>query len=144
MRRDQDPLVGPQLGHDHVIPVGQRPLCNRQFYNFTIKGIIAIFSTCCLCLNIELSRAKPLIQKKFPNSVTSAPSQHTDCELEGLAGGKLLVCGAVLVARVVADDVIVGVVRLHGRWGDVVAPTPDLHLKGKTTDPPAAGIGYFY
>jgi len=52
----------------------------------------------------------------------------TDGELERLTGGKLLLGGTVLVARVIANDVIVGMVRVH--WGrrDVKAPAPDINL----------------
>ncbi len=54
--------------------------------------------------------------------------ERTDSELERLAGGKLLVRGSVLVPRVVADDVIVGMVRVHGGRRDVKATAPDVNL----------------
>ena len=51
-----------------------------------------------------------------------------DGQLQGLEHGELFLGGSVLVAGVVDDGVVVGVVRLHGRGRRVERPPPDLHL----------------
>ncbi len=62
----------------------------------------------------------------FPEAASNL--ERTDGELERLAGGKLLVSGPILVPRIVADDVIVGMVRIHGGRRDVKATAPDVNL----------------
>ena len=51
-----------------------------------------------------------------------------DGQLERLEHGELLGLGVALVAVVLDNGIVVGMVGLHGWWGHIEATAPDLHL----------------
>merc|ERR550517_383900 len=62
------------------------------------------------------------------DNVVPVGQSPLDGQLEGLASRELGLCWSVLVPRIIPDDVIIRVIRLHGRRRNVEGSPPDLDL----------------
>ena len=62
------------------------------------------------------------------NDVVPVGSGSFNGQLEGLEHGELFGLGLGRVSRVFDDDVVVGMFGVHGGWGDIEGPAPDLEI----------------